>query len=204
MIEPDGVRIARLGMHDVRALDDVEDGAIPANAVAGRGEAGVHAVAAHVPHLEEAILRVEEDAVAEDHRGRIGLGLGAIGVFVALFPRRLRPQHRTCGMELGAMECAGERGLLDQEIVDEQLTAEIDGNDRGRIGEVRRFDRLGCEVTIVRRPRRAEADAVVERFTARLREQPRVQERRGGGRQRGRLQEVPSREGSEAARRHRI
>jgi len=46
-------------------------------------------------------------------------------------------------MVLRAMKCSRQRRFFDQEIVDEQLTAEIDRDDRRRIGEIRRLDRIG-------------------------------------------------------------
>ena len=74
-------------------------------------------------------------------------------------------------------DCRGDRwrdarhvagGRLDEEVVDEQLTADVDGNDRRRVGEVRRVDRFGVKgIDCLARPRRAEANAVVEHLARR-------------------------------------
>ncbi len=66
-------------------------------------------------------------------------------------------------MILGAMERADERRLLDQEVVHEQLSAEIDRNDCGRIDKVRRRHRQVGQAAAARRPRVGQADAVVQR-----------------------------------------
>ena len=70
-------------------------------------------------------------------------------------------------MILGVMKRPRQRRLIDQEIVDEQLPADIDRNHRRRIGEIRGRDRMRVGVLEARRPRRAEDDAVVERGAAR-------------------------------------
>ena len=49
----------------------------------------------------------------------------------------------------GAMECALERGLFDQEVVDEELPADVNRNDFRRIDQIRRRDwATGQGVTI--------------------------------------------------------
>ena len=71
-IEPHRARVAHGRVDDVGAGDDVERGRCPRDAVGRRRQAGSRAVAGHVPHLEQAVARIEEHAVAEHHRGRIG------------------------------------------------------------------------------------------------------------------------------------
>src|SRR5262249_58443775 len=72
-VEPDGDRVARVGLDDVGALPHVQGGLVPAQAVLRGGVAGGTGQAAHVPHLEEAVPGVVPDAVAADHRRRAAL-----------------------------------------------------------------------------------------------------------------------------------
>jgi hypothetical protein len=180
-----------LGQRDVRAGDDVERRLAPVDAILGEGVAGILRIPTHVPHLEEAVLRVVEDAVAEHHRGRIRSRVRALGILVVFLPARRRPQHRVRRMIFWPVEDALERGLLDEKVVHEQLTAKIDRDDIGTVDQVRRHDRRRLELAPSRRPRRRQPDAVVERVRRR-----RVRAaRRERGRQRrsaDRLQECAS------------
>jgi len=160
-IDPRRRRIAVAADDDVRALGDVEHRPLPADAVGRRRVARVLDVAAHVPHLEDAVFRVVEDAVAERHRRRVHVRLRPIGVRISPLPRRRRREYRTGRMVFGAMKRAHERRPLDQEIVDEQLAAEIDRNDGGRVDVVRRRDRRRRKAAHPRRPGIGELNAVV-------------------------------------------
>jgi hypothetical protein len=60
-----------------------------------------------------------------------------------------------------------ERRLLDEEVVDEQLAADVDGNDGGRRLQVRRELEVLREIRRLRRPRRGQPDAVVKRLAGR-------------------------------------
>jgi hypothetical protein len=144
MVEPDGAGVALAGLHEVGALLDVQLRLVPAQAVL-RGGVG-RAALGEIPHLEEAVLRVVPDAVAEDHAAGEDGALRVVD---------------------GPVVRAGQRGLLDEEVIDEELPADVDGDDAGRRGEVRRFDRLAGHVGEARRPRRRQADAVVEQLALR-------------------------------------
>ena len=133
-------------------------------AVVREREARVLRVAAHVPHLEQAVLRVVEDAVAEGHRRGIRSRFRALGVFVVFFPARRGPEDRIRRMIVGTVEDALERRLFDQEVVDEQLPADVDRHDIRTIDEVRRPYRRRLEAAALGRPRCRQADAVVQRF----------------------------------------
>ena len=129
LIEPHRARVAIALIDDVGPGLDVEVRLPPRDPVVRDRVAGGAAVAAHVPDLEHAIARIVEDAVAEDHRGGIRSGLRAIGDLVTLFPRLIRAQDRVRRVIRRAMTGAEKRCFLNQKIVDEQLPADVDGND---------------------------------------------------------------------------
>ncbi len=54
------------------------------------------------------------------------------------------------------------RRLVDQEVVHEQLSADVDRHDRGRVTEIRGNQRVVVRVLEPGRPGRAERDAVVQ------------------------------------------
>src|SRR5262245_16685704 len=65
-------------------------------------------------------------------------------------------------MVLGQVERPPQRCLLDEEVIDEELAADVDGNDRGRRGQISRRDWLIRWLAVLRRPGGGEADAVVK------------------------------------------
>ena len=151
-VEPDGVRIARLFLDDVRARQHVQRRLFPVNAVLAGGVTGGHAVAAEVPHLEELVGRVVPDAVAEDHGG--GLCAFSVG-------RRVCLQHRTGRMILRPVEGSLQRGLFHQKVVDQQLPPHVDGDHFRRVLEIGHRHHLAIQLFQLRRPLLGQADAVV-------------------------------------------
>jgi len=67
------------------------------------------------------------------------------------------------------MEGADERGGFNQEVVDEELPADVNRNDFRRIDQVRRRDWARGESMTIGRPRVREPNAVVERGRRRQR-----------------------------------
>jgi hypothetical protein len=82
------------------------------------------------------------------------------------------------------MKGAIERGLLDQEVVHEQLATNVDGDDRRRRCEVWRLFDVARWRYANRRPRCWQHHAVVKRLRI-----PRLRERAAGQRQRDRRRE---------------
>ena len=140
------VRVRHGGVGDAR-LD-------PVLAVGGVRVADVVAVAAEVPHLEEVVGGVEPDAVGERK-----------GVVVVVLPLREGGEDGIAGIHHGLMRDAREVGLCDQEIVDEELAAEVDGDDGGRIADVWR-SAGNLARAVLRWPRQGQLDAVVEHLAA--------------------------------------
>src|SRR5262249_16951232 len=66
VIQPHSCRVASCRVDDVGALLHIEGRLFPANPIGRRGVTGRADQAAHVPQLEQAILRVVPDTVAED------------------------------------------------------------------------------------------------------------------------------------------
>jgi hypothetical protein len=60
------------------------------------------------------------------------------------------------------VEHADERGLLDEEVVDEELPADVDRNDGRRRSEIRRRRQMRWERTADGRPGICERDPVVQ------------------------------------------
>ena len=83
-------------------------------------------------------------------------------VWIRAFPLTFGGEQRVRRLIRGAMEFPVERRLLDQDMVDEQLPADVDVDHRG--GEARYGGRYGRVVQLVaaRRPRAGKDDAVVE------------------------------------------
>ncbi len=182
----------RKRVDDVGAADDVEGRPLPAHAVARQREGAVLLVAAHVPHLEQAIGRIEEDAVAEHHRRWTRWSPGQLGVRIVAFPVALGYQHGAGGVIRRLVEAPEETRVFDQEIVDEQLPADVDVDHRRRIEQViRAGERIG-ELCPPWRPRRRQDDAVVERFARGDRGLQRGRRKREAGG----LDEVSSRDAS--------
>ena len=81
------------------------------------------------------------------------------------------------------MKRAVQAGLLDQEVVHEQLAADVDVDHRRRRDQIGRTLRRGVPGMAPRRPRRRQRDAVVERFArCRLRGAGLGPEQRSGSR----------------------
>ena len=137
-IEPHRAGVAAMFADDVGAGDDVCGAARPRDAVRRCGEGGVLLVAGHVPHLEDAIGGIEEHAVAEDHRGGTGRGLRHGRVRIVDLPRLLGREQRVRRVIHGLVKVAMQRRLFDQEVVDEQLPADVDVDDLRRAREVGR------------------------------------------------------------------
>ena len=156
VVQPDRGGVA-VGLEDDIGAQQIERRAGPVQPVLGERQTGAHRGGA-IPHHEGAVLRLIPYAVAE--RG----GEREQG---ALFPNHLRPQHRRAGVIFRAMKPAVQGGGLDQEIVHEQLAADIHGNHRRRLREVRHGHWLARSHLLGRarrRPRAGKHDAVVERF----------------------------------------
>ena len=82
-----------------------------------------------VPQLERLVAGVEPDAVAERRRER--------NVSVAvLFPKRLRRQHRRLRMPRRLVIRPLQGRFGNQKIIDEQLPADVDGNDVRRLNQI--------------------------------------------------------------------
>ena len=144
-VEPDGRGIAPAGLDDVRAGLDIERGLRPADPVLRRRVAGGPARPAHVPHLEEALPRIEPNAIGEDHREGVPPRIELPG------PLWLEDGAR--GMVRGEVVHAVERRLLDEEIVDEELTSDVDGNHFRGGDEIGRPHGLPRQLLDPRRPR---------------------------------------------------
>ncbi|PYQ95414.1 MAG: hypothetical protein DMF96_22325 [Acidobacteria bacterium] len=104
-------------------------------------------------------------------------------------------------MVLCAMKMSLERGALDQEIINEQLPADVDRDHIGRIDEIRRGDCAVGKAAAVRRPRRGKANAVVNRLAGRLCLRPRRERQTGGARDR-RFHEGAAIDASQVSRAH--
>src|SRR5205823_5270595 len=138
IVQPDGPRVAIALEDDVRAGNDVKRRTPPGDAVVRRGVAGLAGEPAHVPHREEPRAMIVEHAVAEGHRGRIDPRAGPLRDRIGTFLRRRRTEHWVDVEVRGRVEPPHERRLLDEEVVDEQLAAEIDRDDGWRTVEIRR------------------------------------------------------------------
>ena len=149
---------------DVGVADNVQRGLVPGDAVARCGVTGVLRVAAHVPHLENPIARVIEHAVAEGHCGGIRSRLRPLRVLVVFFPGGRRPQHRIVRMVVGTMKRSRQGRFFDEEVVDEQLSSQVDWHHSRPIDQVRRRYRRSRQAVMTRRPGLRETDAVVQRF----------------------------------------
>ncbi len=163
-VEPDRRGVAPSMRDDVGVADDVQLGLVPDAAVVRCGVAGVLQVAAHVPHLEELLARIVEHAVAEGHCSRIRSRLRPLRVLVVLFPLGRRRQHRIVRMVVGTMERSRQGRFFDEEVVDEQLSSQVDWHHSRPIDQVRRRYRRSRQAVMPRRPGLRETDAVVQRF----------------------------------------
>ena len=56
-----------------------------------------------------------------------------------------------------------ERGVFDQEIVHEELSAHVDWDHAWRIGQIRHWQRIAAGLNVAGRPLGGEVDAVIER-----------------------------------------
>ena len=101
-------------------------------------ERGVLLIPGHVPHLEQALGRIEEHAVAVDHgRGaRRRLGGGRVGILDLPWP--FGRQHWIRRVIGRLVDGAIQRRFFDQEVVHEQLPADVDVDHVRRAREVRR------------------------------------------------------------------
>jgi len=147
-IEPDAVGVALFAANDVGAGNDVEGGFVPVNGVRGGGIAGGRT--AQIPELEEPGSRVIPDAVAEGH-GVVDLPCFILG------------HHGVGGVHFRFVKSAVKCSGFDQEIIDEELAADVNGNDRRRVFEIGHGHGLPREGSLGR-PLLGEANAVVEEF----------------------------------------
>ncbi len=144
--------------NDIGAGHNIEQRLLPVNAVLAGGITGcvVNRLLgdgrAPIPRLEKLVLGNKPDAIAED------TGSGA-------FPRFVRTEDGT-GLMIGReMMRALERRILDEEIVHEQLTSDIDGNDFGRELQIRWLgERSAREFLWMRWPVVRQDDAVGQRL----------------------------------------
>ena len=100
----------------------------PMDAVLTCSEGGSGDVSAHIPDFEEVVVRVVERSVAERGGGFGGFGL--LPGFVGL-------DNGIIGEVLWLVVGALERRILDEEIVNEELPADIDWYYFGRVLQVR-------------------------------------------------------------------
>lgn len=81
-------------------------------------------------------------------------------------PRFRWGEHRIALPVLSPVERPRQRGLLDQEVIDEQLATHVDIDDCRRRGQVRNAHRLARELPAVWGPSLRQDDPVVEQFTS--------------------------------------
>jgi hypothetical protein len=146
----------------VRAGVDVEGGPRPVEAVGAGSERdrALEVGAGLVPEVEQALLRIPPDAraagAADDARRAFERGLGAENGVAVVFLRQVVPVQQV--------------GLLDQEVVHEQLASDVDADDLRRVLEVGHghgLVRLGVDV--LGRPELRQHDAVGEALAGVLR-----------------------------------
>jgi len=161
VIKPDETAVAVRSIvvrpHQVGPGRDVELRALPVDAVGAGGEGGAVEPAGHVPEFEQIVLRVVPGAVVEGRGHRAEAGVHLLVGFGA--------EHRALRMDFRFAIGACQGGLCDQEVVHEELAAEVDGDDLRGMGEIGDGDRLARAFDhVARRPGLREGDAVVEYF----------------------------------------
>ena len=119
-------------------------------------------------------------------RGRFGLSplWADVVVAVAVFPLSVVNVATQDGVEISEIAIAGfvmlddgilfaidrlvesalQRGFLNKEIVDKELTAHIDGNNIREIIQIRHRHRVSRNCTIIRRPLLRQLDTIIKGF----------------------------------------
>jgi hypothetical protein len=143
-VEPDRAGVARAGLHEIGTPNDIQFRLLPRKAVFRRGIGG--AALRQVPHFEELGPRIVEDAVAEDH---------AAG------------EDRVLFIILRQVVRSRQRGVRDEEVIDEELSTDVDRNHGRRRREIGRRHRLAVNIRDTRWPGRWQADAVVKHLAVR-------------------------------------
>jgi len=129
MVQPDRASVAIVALagriHSVRAGDDVERGPLPLQPVLADGIANRVKPARVVPHLEQPVLGIVDNAVVEGRRDRTDSAIH--------LERSLRFQDRVAVVQPGLMEGPPQVRLGNEEVVDEELPAHVDRNRRRRV-----------------------------------------------------------------------
>ena len=123
LIQPDHSGVAIAVEHDVGPWHDVAQRLLPMHPVVGNRQSGVRVLPRNVPGLEIPVGRIVPDAVAEGH------GLAPLAIAL---PGAVGPDDGVAGVLLRGVEVPAEIGVLDQEIVDEELAPHVDRNHRRR------------------------------------------------------------------------
>ena len=158
-VDPGRARVGMqvLGQHQVGAGHDIEFGSLPMDAVVAKGQGHLPEIAGHVPHLEDAVAVVEPDAAAFGDRAWRQVGVALVA--------RLGKEDRVAGVLHRVGVDARHRSGLDEEVVDEELAAEVDGDRGGRIFEIGHAHGLARErIAVGGRPLFGEFDSVGEGF----------------------------------------
>ena len=160
-VQPDGAAVAAVGRparpDQIGAGLHVQLRAFPLESVAARGQGGRGHPARQVPQLVEPVGGVVPQAIVEGSRHR---ALPAVQLV-----RRRRHQDRAARVDLGPAEPAVQRRRGDQEVVDEELPAQVDRNHLGRTLQIRNRQRIArIRIDVARRPRLRQDDSVVERL----------------------------------------
>ena len=156
LIPPDQIAVAAAIENDVGARHNVERGFVPGDPVRAGGVADASRVAAHVPHLEDILGGVVPDAIAEDH------GTGLVGRRDLPSSASLRPKDRAGRVERGLVVRPLQSRLVDEKIIDEELPADVDGDDLGGPLEIGNRHGLAGELLDLGRPLVGQHDAVVQ------------------------------------------
>ena len=157
-VEPDQRAVAppagRVRDDGVSTGYHVQRGAFPIETVAAGCQGGAVEPAGVVPELERVIGRVVPGAVVEWRGDR--------AVALVEFEVGFGGQHRRGFVDFGGVVDAAQRGVFDQEVVDEELAAYVDGDDSWRVGQVGNREWVAAGFDGAWRPFGRELDAVVE------------------------------------------
>ena len=133
------------------------------NAIAAAGHLKVQAAAAGEPELQIRVRRIiKRSSVQQRHGAARGILRARILADEQFFLRR-GLQHRIAREFLRRMKSALQIGLLDEEVIHEQLPPDVDGDHFRRIRQIRHLHGLyRHHIAIARRPDLRKHDAVVK------------------------------------------